>query len=132
MQFIVSNCCFPVDSVFAMKQLPKEFGIELQIEFGTDMTDVPTETVLKNDDYRNEMIYEFLSENGPVDRMGRKGTGLGLSQAALDKIFAGNFEKRVGPKPRPLSESGVNAYAEWLMPYLTPAERKTAEDLLRR
>ena len=36
MQFIVSNCCFPVDSVFAMKQLPKEFGIELQIEFGTD------------------------------------------------------------------------------------------------
>ena len=36
MKFTVSNCCFPVDSVFAMKQLPKEFGIELQIEFGTD------------------------------------------------------------------------------------------------
>lgn len=36
MKFTVSNCSFPVDSVFAMKQLPKEFGIELQIEFGTE------------------------------------------------------------------------------------------------
>jgi len=36
MKFTISNCCFPVDSVFAMKQLPKEFGIELQLEFGTE------------------------------------------------------------------------------------------------
>lgn len=36
MDILVSNCSFPVDSVFAMKQLPDDFGIELQIEFGTD------------------------------------------------------------------------------------------------
>lgn len=36
MKFSVSNSCFVADSFAAMVDLPSEFGIEIQIEFGTD------------------------------------------------------------------------------------------------
>ena len=36
MGFSVSNSCFPADSFSEMAALPKEFGIEVQIEFGND------------------------------------------------------------------------------------------------
>lgn len=36
MKFSVSNCCYVADSFAAMAALPPEFGIEIQIEFGTE------------------------------------------------------------------------------------------------
>ncbi len=36
MNFTVSNCCFPADAILGMATLPPEFGIEIQIEYGTD------------------------------------------------------------------------------------------------
>jgi len=36
MNFTVSNCCFEGDAILNMAELPKEFGIEVQIEFGTE------------------------------------------------------------------------------------------------
>ena len=61
---------------------------------------------------------------------GAKGTGLGLKKEVLQKIFAENFEKRAGKTPKALSESGLNAYVEWLMPKLTKEDREKAEKLL--
>lgn len=36
MEFIISNSCFTADSFPAMAEFPKEYGIEVQIEFGTE------------------------------------------------------------------------------------------------
>jgi len=37
------------------------------------------------------------------------------------------IERRAGTAPRPISESGLNAYVNWLMPKLSPEDQKKAK-----
>ena len=101
-----------------------------KLVFGTDFED---DSHPKGLDSSYGLILQTLTGEGPVNAKGISGSaGLGLSIQAQEKIFAGNFERRVGPEPRPLSESGLNAYVNWLMPKLTKKEQKQAEALLAR
>ena len=36
MHMLVSNSCFPADAILSLTELPAAFGIEIQVEFGTD------------------------------------------------------------------------------------------------
>jgi len=102
-----------------------------RLVYGTDMIDSQKDIVFDDHDDMFNFTFRTLAADEPVNVMGADGCGLGLSGQALDKIFATNFERIAGTAPKPVSESGLNAYAEWLMPHLTPEERRTAEDLLR-
>lgn len=91
-----------------------------KIEFGTDTTDASTDPSI---DAKLQMILGTLRES-PAN------SGFGLEPEILEKILAKNFERRTGPSPRPFSESGLNAYAEWLLPQLPKALQTQAERLL--
>ena len=76
-----------------------------------------------------EFVFRTLRENKPFSVSGIEGVGLGLPPVIQEKIFAGNFERRVG-NPKPLSQSGLYAYAEYLMPRLSKEDQKRAEAML--
>ncbi|MBQ4156635.1 MAG: amidohydrolase family protein [Clostridia bacterium] len=101
-----------------------------KLVFGTDMIDSENDIVFNSQDDMNKLIFDTLTTEKQVTVFGANGIGLGLSSDACDKIFSENFENRAGKTPRPISISGLNAYAEWLMPYLSKEEQKCAEDLL--
>jgi len=97
--------------------------------FGTDMVDEEGDVVFGSQDAIVEFVMKTLTDSKPFDVRGICGTGLGLAQPVLEKIFAKNFERRVG-SPKPISQSGLNAYVEYLMPRLSKADQKRAEALL--
>ena len=100
-----------------------------KLVFGTDMVDEDGDVVFGSQDVIVSFVLKTLMEDKPFSICGIEGTGLGLAQGIQEKIFARNFERRVGA-PKPLSASGLNAYAEYLMPRLTPEDRKLAEAML--
>jgi len=101
-----------------------------KLEYGTDTYDWGAPDVLPPRDDTHDLIYKTLAGNVYFEEKGRKGIGLGLEESVLEKIFYKNFERVNGITPRPLSESGLNAYAEWLLPRLTKEERGRAEKLM--
>ncbi|MBQ4266461.1 MAG: amidohydrolase family protein [Clostridia bacterium] len=101
-----------------------------KLVFGTDMVDAEDDVVFGSQDTIVEFVLKTLMEDTPFSVGGISGTGLGLAQGVLEKIFAQNFERRVGA-PKLISASGLNAYVEYLMPRLTQEERRRAEALLR-
>ena len=100
-----------------------------KLVFGTDMVDGEDDVVFGSQDIIVEFVLKTLRENTPFSVGGIKGTGLGLPQHVQEKIFALNFERRVGA-PKPISQSGLNAYVEYLMPRLSREDQKRAEALL--
>ncbi len=100
-----------------------------KLVFGTDMVDAEDDVVFGSQDTIVEFVLRTLREETPFCVGGISGTGLGLSETVQKKIFAENFERRVG-QPKPISASGLNAYVEYLMPRLTKEDRKRAEALL--
>lgn len=103
-----------------------------KIVFGTDMEDDMQDIVFGSQEVINGLVTSTLIGNTYFESAGAKGTGLGLKEEVLRKIFAENFEKRAGKTPKPLNEAGLNAYAEWLMPRLSPEDRVKAEALLAK
>lgn len=103
-----------------------------KIVFGTDMEDDMEDIVFGSQEVINGLVTSTLIGNTYFESAGAKGTGLGLKEEVLRKIFAENFEKRAGKTPKPLNEAGLNAYAEWLMPRLSPEDRVKAEALLAK
>ncbi len=102
-----------------------------KIVYGSDTADTESDPVFNNQDDINALVWKTLANDEPFTIMDASGTGLGLSTAILDKIYCRNFEKRVGAVPKKISESGLNAYVNWLMPRLTKEEQKKAEALLK-
>lgn len=100
-----------------------------KLVFGTDMVDAQDDVVFGSQDAIVEFVLKTLTDDKPFSVRDVSGTGLGLPQDVLEKIFAGNFERRVGT-PKPISASGLNAYVEYLMPRLTKEEQKRAEAML--
>lgn len=100
-----------------------------QLVFGTDMVDDQDDVVFGSQDAIVELVFKTLTEETPFSVRGISGTGLGLPEPVLKKVFAENFERRVGA-PKPISASGLNAYVEYLMPRLSKAEQRRAEALL--
>ena len=100
-----------------------------KLVFGTDMVDAEGDVVFGSQDAIVSFVMKTLAENTPFDVRGICGTGLGLPEPVLEKLFATNFERRVG-SPKPISASGLNAYVEYLMPRLSKEEQKRAEALL--
>ena len=100
-----------------------------KLVFGTDMVDAEDDVVFGSQDTIVEFVLKTLRENTPFSVGGIEGVGLGLPQHVQEKIFALNFERRVGA-PKPISASGLNAYAEYLMPRLSREDQKRAEALL--
>ena len=100
-----------------------------KLVFGTDMVDGEGDVVFGSQDTIVEFVMRTLREETPFSVAGIGGTGLGLPQGVQEKIFAKNFERRAG-LPKAISESGLNAYVEYLMPRLTKEDRKRAEALL--
>lgn len=100
-----------------------------KLVFGTDMVDGEGDVVFGSQDTIVEFVMKTLREDKPFDVAGISGTGLGLPQAVQEKIFAKNFERRVG-LPKALSESGLYAYAEYIMPRLSKEDQKRAEAML--
>ena len=103
-----------------------------RIVFGTDMEDDLGDVVFGSQDVIYGLVEKTLIGNEYFEGAGAKGTGLGLAPAVLQKIFAENFERRAGKTPRPLSESGLNDYVNWLLPKLDKENRKQAEELLAK
>ena len=93
------------------------------------MVDAEDDVVFGSQDTIVEFVLKTLRENTPFSVGGIEGVGLGLPQHVQEKIFALNFERRVGA-PKPISASGLNAYAEYLMPRLSREDQKRAEALL--
>lgn len=62
------------------------------------------------------MIRQFLETTGRFEGFGtatrRHVMGIGLERPVLEKIYAGNFERLVGVKPRPLNPEAANAHIE--------------------
>ena len=100
-----------------------------KLVFGTDMVDSEGDVVFDSQDPIVDFCMKTLVGNEPFSVKDISGVGLGLSQPVLDKILANNFESRVGT-PKAISQSGLNAYVEYLMPRLTAEQRKRAEDLM--
>ena len=100
-----------------------------KLVFGTDMVDEQDDVVFGSQDAIVEFVMKTLVEQTPFDVRGIRGTGLGLKESILEKLFAANFERRVG-SPKPISESGLSAYIEYLMPRLSKEDQKRAEALL--
>ena len=100
-----------------------------KLVFGSDMVDDEGDVVYGSQDAITEFVLKTLAEDKPFEVRDVKGVGLGLSQQVLDKIFAKNFEKRVGA-PKQINPAGLNAYVEYLMPKLTKEQQKRAESLL--
>jgi len=100
-----------------------------KLVFGTDMMDEEGDVVFGSQKVIVDLVLQTLMEARPFECCGASGTGLGLSQTALEKILAGNFEKRAG-QPKPVNSAGLNAYVEYLMPKLSKEERKQAEAML--
>ncbi|MBE5792764.1 MAG: hypothetical protein E7322_11535 [Clostridiales bacterium] len=101
-----------------------------KIVFGTDMEDDMKDIVFGSQEAIYGLVVNTLIGDKYFEGAGAKGTGLGLKKEVVQKIFAENFEKRAGKTPKALSESGLNAYIEWLMPKLTKEDREKAEKLL--
>lgn len=100
-----------------------------KLVFGTDMVDAEDDVVFGSQDAIVEFVLKTLTQDAPFDVRGICGKGIALPEAVQKKIFAENFERRVG-KPKAISPSGLNAYVEYLMPRLTKEERRRAEALL--
>ena len=103
-----------------------------KLVFGTDSDDNITEQELRDCATLFDLVRQVLIGNQPFVWSDISGTGLGLAPEILEKIFAGNFERRAGKQPRPMSDSGIEAYADWLLPKLSSEDRKAAEALLGR
>lgn len=100
-----------------------------KLVFGTDMMDDEGDVVFSSQDSIVEFVLKTLGEAKPFQCQGISGVGLGLSQTALEKILAKNFEGRNGA-PNSISESGLNAYIEYLMPKLTKEQQKRVEEMV--
>lgn len=101
-----------------------------RLVFGTDMVDSTGDVVFGSQDTIVDLVLKTLSEPGDFEVLGRSCKGLNLPRPVLDKIAAQNFERRVG-QPKPLSESGLAAYVDYLMPRLTRDQQKQVEKLMR-
>lgn len=101
-----------------------------RLVFGTDYEDECGPAADKKHDGTRELIFGSFAGTEPVNAKGMNGVGLGLAPSVQEKIFAANFERRNGATPRPLNESGLTAYVEWLMPRLSTEDRLRAEKLL--
>lgn len=100
-----------------------------KLVYGSDMVDAEDDVVFGCQDTIVEFVFRTLRENKPFSVSGIEGVGLGLPPVIQEKIFAGNFERRVG-NPKPLSQSGLYAYAEYLMPRLSKEDQKRAKAML--
>lgn len=100
-----------------------------RLVFGTDMVDSTGDVVFGSQDTIVDLVLKTLSEPGTFEVLGRQCMGMGLHQPVLDKIAALNFERRVG-QPKPLNESGLAAYVDYLMPRLTRDQQKQAEKMM--
>ena len=100
-----------------------------KLVFGTDMVDAEDDVVFGSQDAIVEFVMRTLTDDKPFSVRDISGTGIGLSAQVQEKIFAANFERRVG-SPKPISTSGLNAYCEYLMPRLTKEDQRRAEALL--
>ena len=100
-----------------------------KLVFGTDMVDSEGDVVFDSQDTIVDFCLKTLAGSEPFAVKDISGVGMGLSQPVLDKILASNFEGRVGA-PKPISESGLAAYVDYLMPRLTAEQRKKAEEIL--
>ena len=120
------------DAFLADREAWKAFFIRWQdkLEFGTDMPDWTSPEGIPPRDDTCDLIYNTLAGTGYFEEKGCKGCGLGLDKPILDKIFRTNFERVNGENPRPLSKTGLNAYAEWLLPKLDKNTRLKAEKML--
>ena len=101
-----------------------------KLVFGTDMTDDEGDVVFGSQDEIVRLVMSTLKDAKPFTVRNHEGTGLGLPESVLNPILYDNFGKRNG-LPRPLSVSGLNAYAAWLLDRLPESERSRCEDLLR-
>jgi len=101
-----------------------------KIVFGTDMEDDLGDVVFGSQDVIYSLVKNTLIGSEYFEGAGAKGTGLGLAPDVLQKIFAENFERRVGKTPKAISESGLNAYVNWLLPKLSKEDQKKAEKVL--
>ncbi len=120
------------DAFLSDREAWKRYFIRWQdkLDFGTDMPDWTSPDKIPPYDDTCELIYKTLAGTEYFEEHGCAGVGLGLEKSILDKIFVGNFERVNGKIPKPINISGLNAYAEWLMPKLSEDERRTAERLL--
>lgn len=100
-----------------------------RLVFGTDMVDDEGDVVFGSQETIVRFVLKTLMEETPFSVAGIEGTGLGLPHGVQEKIFASNFERRVG-QPKPISMSGLHAYAEYIMPRLSQEDRRRAEAML--
>lgn len=111
-----------------------DFFVQYQdrIIYGTDRTDDLADESYGNYDGTYNYFLRALFKNEPVNRDGLNGIGCGLPAEVHDKLFAQNFIDIVGTQPKPIHKKGVEAYADWLMPYLNKEEQKRTENYLQQ
>ncbi len=100
-----------------------------KLVFGTDMVDAEDDVVFGSQDTIVEFVLKTLMQETSFSIADISGVGLGLPQGVQEKIFAKNFEGRVG-LPKPISASGLNAYVEYLMPRLSAQDCRRAEAMI--
>ena len=78
-----------------------------RLEYGTDSnTHFPMEFNLNLCD----PVYEFLTTDHEIDAWEYHFKGLDLPEDVLDKIFYGNYERRVSEKPKAINTEALKAY----------------------
>ena len=102
-----------------------------KLVFGTDMVDDEGDFVFGSQSTITGMVLKTLADDKPFTVGDISGTGLGLEEDVLSKVFHDNFIRRNGPKPKPINRAGVEAYAEWLLPWLNAEDRKFCEELMK-
>ena len=102
-----------------------------RLVFGTDMADEDEDVVFGGASTSVDLVTNTLAGSEPFRVWEISGQGLGLEEDVLRKVFAENFARIVPTAPKPISKSGLNAYAEWIQPHLTKEQRRSCEDMLR-
>ena len=101
-----------------------------KLVFGSDMVDSEGDVVFCSQNTIVDLVMKTFMDDKPFEILGRKCMGMNLPQPVLDKILCTNFETRAG-QPKPISEKGLEAYVDYLMPRLTKEQQKAAEELLK-
>lgn len=81
-----------------------------RIEFGTDASDEASE--VEDNLWLADIVYRFASTDETFQLWEVSGRGLKLDDAVQEKIFSGNFLRRVSPQPKPINVQALKRYIE--------------------
>ncbi len=105
----------------------RAFFIKYQdrIEFGTD---AHNQKLMEGCMLKHDTVYQFLTTADEMEQWDLRFKGLDLPEAVCEKIFRGNYMRRIGPKPRKVQTALLPAYVAKYRHLVKDADTRTYID----